>query len=55
MSSEQDRQEVIRLIRQYTDEKTATKKLARDALITEGIYTASGELAESYGGKESSK
>jgi len=55
MTKEQERQEVIKLIRQYTDEKTITKKTARDALISEGIYTATGKLAESYGGKGSPK
>lgn len=41
---------ILEAIRNYTTEKTTSKKVARDALIAEGIYTSKGELRPEFGG-----
>jgi hypothetical protein len=37
-----------RLIDRHTRENTISKEVARESLVREGIYTASGEIAPDY-------
>lgn len=39
---------INQLIERYTDENTVSQKVARDALIREGIYTKSGKLKKRF-------
>jgi len=41
---------ILRAIEKYTKEKTVSKKIARDALIAEGIYKKNGKLRVEFGG-----
>lgn len=50
MTDEQRRAAIKKLIKDYTAKMTVSKKVARETLISEGIYTANGDLAPEYGG-----
>lgn len=55
MTHEQRNAKIIAHIERYTKEKTATKEMARQTLIDEGIYTEDGELMTEFGGPPVSK
>lgn len=40
------------MMKRYATAKKATKVIARQALIDEGIYTSDGEVAAAYGGHD---
>lgn len=42
---------ILGLLRQRTERNTISRKKAREALISDGIYTAKGKLRKEYGGK----
>lgn len=50
MTDEQRRAAIKKLIKDYTDKMTVSRKVARETLIAEGIYTKKGELRVEYGG-----
>ena len=50
MTDEQRRAVIKQLIAKHTKKSTASRKVARDVLIKEGIYTKDGELRVEYGG-----
>lgn len=42
---------ILGLLKQRTERNTVSRKAARGALISEGIYTRKGKLRKEYGGK----
>jgi hypothetical protein len=50
MDQEERRARLLKFIAEYTKEKTATSKLARQTLIDEGIYNKKGQLRAEFGG-----
>ncbi len=50
MKSEERHRKIREAIAEYTKEATASPAIARATLISEGIYTEDGELAEEFGG-----
>lgn len=42
---------ILDLLKQRTERNTVSRKAAREALISEGIYTRKGKLRKEYGGK----
>ncbi|WDA37024.1 hypothetical protein [Sphingobium sp. YC-XJ3] len=42
---------ILGLLKQRTERNTVSRKAAREALISEGIYTRKGKLRKEYGGK----
>lgn len=50
MTDAQRRTAIQALIEKHTLANTVSKKVARDALINEGIYTKKGELRVEFGG-----
>lgn len=52
MTSEAQRAAIKKMIERHTKKVTASKEVARDSLIKEGVYTRDGKLTPSYGGKE---
>ena len=43
------------MVKRYTKAKRATREIARETLIAEGIYTADGKLTVEYGGEKPRK
>lgn len=41
---------ITKLIKERTDKTTVSRKVARETLIKEGIYTKEGKLRVEYGG-----
>lgn len=50
MTVAQRNQKILDAIARETERATTTKKAARDALISEGIYTKRGKLRAEFGG-----
>lgn len=50
MTDRERRIQIEKLIKDYTVKNTATKQLARETLIKEGIYTKTGQLRPEFGG-----
>jgi hypothetical protein len=50
MTDAQRRSAVMSLISQHTAASTTSKKVARETLIGEGIYTKKGHLRVAFGG-----
>jgi hypothetical protein len=42
---------ILRLLEDHTREHTTSRKVARDGLIAEGIYTRKGKLKVEFGGE----
>lgn len=55
MTDAQRRNAIKKAIKRYTDEKSVTKKAAREALIEERIYTRKGKLRVEFGGASKAK
>jgi hypothetical protein len=54
--TQSERNEAIKkLIEKRTKKTTASRKVARDTLIGEGVYTKKGELRVEYGGSAKKK
>ncbi len=52
MTDAQRREAIEKLIAQYTSTHTASKAAAREALVSEGIYTRTGKLRAKFGGEQ---
>lgn len=50
MTDAQRRMAIKKFIIEYTAAHTVSKKVARDTLIAEGIYTQKGKLRAAFGG-----
>ena len=46
---------LVRLMKRYTEKKSASPGKARAALIAEGIYTKKGKISAAYGGEDPGK
>jgi hypothetical protein len=55
MTHDERNARILEAIAKYTEAATQSRKAARDALISEGIYTRKGRLKSAYGGKTSTK
>lgn len=55
MTDAQRRNAIKKLISEHTAAKTVSKKIARQTLIAEGIYTQKGELRAAFGGGKRQK
>lgn len=51
MTIEQRNAEILRILAERTKANTASPERARAALISEGIYTAKGNLRAQFGGR----
>lgn len=51
MTDAQRRAAIIALIEKHTAANTVSKSIARESLISEGIYTKKGALRAAFGGK----
>lgn len=51
MTDVQRRTAIIALINNHTRANTVSKSVARESLISEGIYTKKGALRVAFGGK----
>jgi hypothetical protein len=49
VTREQRNKKIIRAIEEATAKALASKKKAREALVSEGIYTAEGKLRTEFG------
>ena len=50
MTYEQRNKKIIKAIEEATAKAVVSKKKAREALVSEGIYTAKGKLRAEFGG-----
>lgn len=50
MTVEQRNAAILQIIEKHTARSTKSKKVAREGLIAEGIYTKSGKLRPEFGG-----
>jgi hypothetical protein len=50
MTTEQRNAEILRILDEQTKRNTVSRKIARDALIDEGIYTKRGQVRAEFGG-----
>ncbi|MBY0306219.1 MAG: hypothetical protein K2W86_13860 [Sphingomonas sp.] len=50
MTHKQRNQKILEAIAEETERAVASKKIARETLIREGIYTAKGKLRVEFGG-----
>lgn len=50
MTHEQRNEKIIRAIEEATAKALVSKKKAREALVSEGIYTEKGKLRAEFGG-----
>jgi hypothetical protein len=48
------REAIRRMLKRRADERTQTPEMAREWLISEGLYDGEGELKPQYGGKTNS-
>lgn len=48
--TEEQRAKLLKFIDEYTAKNTVSQKVAREALIREGIYTKDGNLRPEFGG-----
>lgn len=51
MTKEAQRAAIKEMIAKHTATVTVSREAARDSLIKEGVYNATGELSPEYGGK----
>lgn len=51
MTHAQRNQKILNAIARATERAVVSKKIARQTLIAEGIYTAKGELRVEFGGR----
>lgn len=51
MTHAQRNQKILEAIAEETERALASKKIARETLIKEGIYTAKGKLRVEFGGE----
>ena len=51
MTDAQRREAIEKLIADYTSTHTTSKAAAREALVSEGIYTRKGQLRVEFGGE----
>lgn len=50
MTHQQRNQKILEAIAEQTERAVVSKKVARETLIKEGIYTAKGKLRVEFGG-----
>lgn len=50
MTHAQRNQKILKAIAEETERAISSKKIARDTLISEGIYTTRGKLRVEFGG-----
>lgn len=55
MTNAQRNQKILKAIEVETSRAKASKKIARETLIKEGIYTTKGKLRVEFGGKAKKK
>jgi hypothetical protein len=55
MTHAQRNSKILKAIQEETTRASASKKVARESLIKEGIYTEKGKLRVEFGGKSDKK